>query len=167
MGSNGVLWCSLIQGYFIFKLLYLMMMEPPRGLEPRTAWLQIRCSTNWAKAAHIQSKNNNLSSQLSPNWASGVFQATAAFGFCQAHIRDILILWSHSASDCTDFEVDEHPLTSCQVRSIQWWRIEFVILVMFKYPLPKNYETQNKTSNLYDLHSPITTSIYSVYQNSK
>ena len=36
-GSNGVLWCSLIQVQFKLKLLYLMMMEPPRGLEPRTA----------------------------------------------------------------------------------------------------------------------------------
>ena len=33
--------------------LYLLRMVPTIGIEPTTYWLQVSCSTNWAKSAHL------------------------------------------------------------------------------------------------------------------
>ena len=43
--------------YYNFTLLQLIcFFEPPAGIEPATYWLQISCSTSWAKVA---SENDN------------------------------------------------------------------------------------------------------------
>ena len=35
-------------------------LVPAKGFEPSTLWLQVRCSTNWAKPANIMVEYNGL-----------------------------------------------------------------------------------------------------------
>ena len=37
----------------VYPLRYLSIMVPAKGLEPSTYWLQVSCSTSWAKPAYL------------------------------------------------------------------------------------------------------------------
>ena len=61
---------------YIKLLILLWKMVPPHGLEPRTPWLQIRCSTSWAIGAI-----SGVARRLTGVWRSGKSLLTGKCSF--------------------------------------------------------------------------------------